>query len=161
VFADYELRLHHAWNGVTGTAAGVAAHHRNAERAQAAAIACELLTVLVGAALVIPRRTERTWFKWSGWLALLIGGALAGVAATGLFGMALHQGFVAFDPRCALDGPCHTPPRPMSLQDWRIQHLAGISLAAIAITSTLMLCVGVRWGLGRLLALCSSRAQAD
>lgn len=144
---DHELRVRHLWNGVTGTSAGIAAHAKNVALAQGAARLAQAMTLLLGLALVLPRRAERAWFRWLGWLGFVVAGVLGAVFMLGLFGCAFQKEWSLWDPACGLDGPCHEAPRPLSPRDWLTSYACLLGMSASAIAATLSMCIGVRWKL--------------
>lgn len=145
ILRDYDLRLQRAWNGVTGTPAGTAAHAGNVARAHAAFFVGKLLTLVVGLCLVVPRRKERGWFLVTGWLAAVMGSALVLLLATGLLGWALHSAWTAFEPSCSLDGPCGGAARALSPQAFRSLYLGLALFAALGVSAIFSLCLGLRW----------------
>jgi len=149
----HELRSLHQWNGVIGTVSGVAAHHRNQAIARTAGSCIPWLTAVLGLALIVPCRVERSWFRWAGWMAFVLAGALGLGAIIGLFGLSIHHGMASFDQRCPLDGPCRQAPESMSPEDWRTSYVGLLSIAAAIVATTLSACIGVRWALWAILAV--------
>ncbi|MEO8873987.1 MAG: hypothetical protein ABI461_00240 [Polyangiaceae bacterium] len=92
--------------------AGTAAHQSNVSQALFASRIAELATLVLGLVLIMPKKAERSWFRWTGWLAFFAGTAMLIAAIFGLFGLAIHHGMVLFDPTCPLDGPCDRALRP-------------------------------------------------
>ncbi|MFT3770112.1 MAG: hypothetical protein QM820_32180 [Minicystis sp.] len=145
IFRDHDLRVHGLWNGVTGTPAGIAAHQANMARAGLAASVVLWSTVVVGISLAIPRRQESAFFRWTGWISILVA-----VVATLVFifagvGLSLLHGLASFDPTCPLDGPCKSPPRAMAPADWSVTYLGGVALAATGAIAFMSAAAGFRW----------------
>jgi hypothetical protein len=145
ILRDYELRTLEAWNGITGTTAGIASHRANQTSASFAATCVEALTAILAIALAIPRRVERAWFRWTGWTMLLVAALLAGAALLGLVGISLHGALASFDPQCPLDGECRRPLHAMRPDDWRATYLGLLAFGALVVSATLAAAVGARW----------------
>ncbi len=161
IVREHALRAHHLWTGVSGTSAGIVAHARNVRLARYAATAAQWLTVFLGLALIIPRRAERAWFRWTGWLGVAFALALSIAFALGVSGCALHKAWIWFEPGCALDAPCDHASQPMRPADWQFSYACLLGTAAIASAATLSTCTGIRWLLWVLSALLHRRSSAN
>ncbi|MRG92243.1 hypothetical protein [Polyangium spumosum] len=151
---DYLLRVAGLWNGVKGSPHGLAAHASNKAMAELAVLGMQGSTGAVALALLIPRREESAFFRWTAWLGLLLAVVFLAATALGLFGLAFHGAAVAFDPTCTIDGPCDHAPKAIPPLDWRLHYLGGLAVAATFIAAIFAACFGVRWvswGVARLL----------
>ena len=142
---EHSLRVLGMWNGVSGTAAGIAAHRHHEQLARAAASAAALLAVLLGAVLLVPRRSEPALFRWLAWLALPVAGLLAAGTSLGLLGLSVHAALASFDPRCPLDGACHSAARAIEPAAWQATYFGLLGLAATSVVAGLLACIGIRW----------------
>ena len=142
---EHSLRVLGTWNGVSGTADGIAAHRHHEQIARVAANAAALLSALLGGVLIIPRRSEPALFRWLAWLALPVAGVLAGVTSLGLMGLSMHSALASFDPSCPLDGACHSAARGMDPAAWRATYFGLLGVAATSVIAGLLACIGTRW----------------
>ncbi|MDC3960303.1 hypothetical protein KEG38_41000 [Polyangium jinanense] len=151
---DYLLRVAGLWNGVTGPARGISAHASNKAMAELAVQVMQWTTGVVGLALLVPRRKEGAFFRFTAWLSLLFAVVFFAASLLGLVGIGLHHAAVLFDPTCTLDGPCDHARKAIPPDDWRLSYLGGLAVAATLIAAIFAACLGVRWvfwGITRLL----------
>ncbi|MDI1479135.1 hypothetical protein [Polyangium sp. y55x31] len=151
---DYLLRVAGLWNGVTGSARGISAHASNKAMAEMAVQVMQWSTGVVGLALLVPRRKEGAFFRWTAWLSLLLAVVFVAASLLGLLGLGVHHAAISLDPTCTIDGPCDHAPKVIPPGDWRLSYLGGLAVAATFIAAIFAGCLGVRWvfwGITRLL----------
>ena len=145
IFRDYDLRVHHAWNGSTGSTAGIAAHRANVSLANLATNGIQLLTAGVAGLLVWPRRDEARWFRWSGWLGLVFAGIFVVLSLVGVLGASLHAAYFQFDPSVAMDGSAAASPHALSPAAWRVSYFIALAVGSFAVAAILAASIGARW----------------